>query len=216
MQSSLGRISCLCSSGCGGRQVGDESARETLRPREGGRQVGWERESGGRDFHSELRTLACWVSLLSPLTSLGSASSPVQRESYELIRSIVLAGLVGFERKPLGSRWAEGPRASGQGQKGVLKPPPDRPAAAVRGAGPPGTTVGPGQDGDHVHALPGALQRPDAPPAPLPRLWLREYSRQHLSPHLSLVGLHPPSPGALQSPHQLCRPEPMPPRGAGC
>lgn len=62
-----------------------------------------------------------------------------------------------------------------------MKRPPCRPTAAVGGAGPPGAAVGPGQDGHHVHALPGALQRPDAPPPPLPSLRLRESSRRHLS-----------------------------------
>lgn len=71
-----------------------------------------------------------------------------------------------------------GPRASGSGHKRVTKSPPCCPTAAVRGAGPPGPAVGPGQDGDHVYALPGALQRPDAPSPPLPGLRLCEYSCQ--------------------------------------
>lgn len=79
------------------------------------------------------------------------------------------------------SRWAEGPGPQGVG-RGVLRCPPRCPTAAVRGAGPPGTPVGAGQDGDHVHALPGTLQRPDASPPPLPGLWLREYPPP--SPHL--------------------------------
>lgn len=91
---------------------------------------------------------------------------------------------VPFMWEPLGSTarrlsatswWAEGPGPRGEG-RGVLKCLPRCPTAAVRGAGPPGAPVGAGQDGNHVHALPGALQRPDAPPPPLPGLRLREYT----------------------------------------
>lgn len=63
--------------------------------------------------------------------------------------------------------------------------------ATVRGAGSPCAPVGPGQDGDHVHALPGALHRPHAPPPPLPCLWLCECFRGR--PGLCLPP-HPPGP----------------------
>lgn len=43
-----------------------------------------------------------------------------------------------------------------------------------RGAGPPCSTVGAGQPGDHVHALQGALQCHRAPQAPLSSLWICE------------------------------------------
>lgn len=39
-----------------------------------------------------------------------------------------------------------------------------------------GTYAHPRKGSHHVHALPGALQRPDAPPPPLPGLRLREYT----------------------------------------
>lgn len=56
-----------------------------------------------------------------------------------------------------------------------MKCPPCCPSAAVGGAGAAGAAVGPGQDGDHVHALPGVLQRPDKASPPLQGLRLREY-----------------------------------------
>lgn len=95
-----------------------------------------------------------------------------------------------------------------------MKRPPCRPTAAVGGAGPPGAAVGPGQDGHHVHALPGALQRPDAPPPPLPSLRLRE-SSPPAPVRLPLLCLRLPGSGPLWPPCQLCRPEPMQPGGAG-
>lgn len=78
-----------------------------------------------------------------------------------------------------------------------MKCPPCCPSAAVRGAGPAGAAVGPGQDGDHVHALPGALQRPDSASPPLQGLWLREYhasTRQHPPPHQLSLPLQPVQP----------------------
>ncbi|XP_058410451.1 FYVE, RhoGEF and PH domain-containing protein 2 isoform X5 [Diceros bicornis minor] len=67
----------------------------------------------------------------------------------------------------------QGPQGLREWAEEVTTCPPCCPTAAVRGAGPPRAPVDPGQDGDHVHALPGALQRPDTPPPPLPGLWLR-------------------------------------------
>lgn len=84
------------------------------------------------------------------------------------------------------------------------------PSATGRGAGPPSASVGPRQNGDHVYALPGALQCPDASAPPLSGLWLCEYACGDWGPSPAPAFAHAipassvrlqlnPSPGQLSS-----------------
>lgn len=112
-------------------------------------------------------TVACWVSLLSLFDLLGLSfpTCNAGRGEIDLPKCVRLypfgplhVGATGKhspQTLPLpGGQRAQGPRewAGGPGRC-----PPPLPHSCSPRSWPPGTPVGAGQDGDHVHALPGTL-----------------------------------------------------------